>query len=149
MALRISKYFYYISAMILFIALDQMVKAYMSIEERFIKNSEIPFLSKFDLSEINTQILYFTVTIALVWLFLVLIEHLKIDENDRFWIVSLILSGMFSNAIDRVLKGYVVDYIKLSSLVINIADIFIAIGMSILIFKSVYQLIFSRRRFHE
>ncbi len=145
MALRISKYFYYISAMIFFVAIDQMVKAYMSIEERFVKNSEIPFLSTFELSEINIQILYLIITAALVWLSLFLIDHLKIGESNRFWVVSLIFSGMFSNVIDRVIKGYVVDYIKIFSLVINVADIFIAIGMTILISQSLYQLIFLRR----
>ena len=52
-------------------------------------------------------------------------------------IFTLILAGGISNLIDRIAKGFVVDYIELKyilqGIVFNIADICIVIGVILLI----------------
>ena len=50
--------------------------------------------------------------------------------------LSFILAGSIGNGIDRILNGYVIDFIKIKSIdfpVFNIADIVINIGVFILI----------------
>ena len=49
--------------------------------------------------------------------------------------MSFILAGSIGNGIDRILNGYVIDFIKIKSIdfpVFNIADIVINIGVLIL-----------------
>ena len=57
--------------------------------------------------------------------------------NDKLFKIgaTFIASGGFSNLIDRLFLGYVIDYIKLSffSPVCNLADYFITVGTIILI----------------
>ena len=51
---------------------------------------------------------------------------------------SFILGGTIGNGIDRIYKGFVVDFIKLSIInfpVFNIADIFINIGFIFLLYN--------------
>ena len=55
--------------------------------------------------------------------------------------LSLILAGSIGNGIDRILNGYVIDFIKIKFIefpVFNIADILINIGVLILI-KSYFK----------
>lgn len=51
--------------------------------------------------------------------------------------LSLILSGGISNLIDRLFRGYVIDYIDINNLfkfpIFNIADIFVVLGIVIII----------------
>lgn len=60
------------------------------------------------------------------------------DRVDRKTLSSytLILAGGFSNLIDRLFRGFVVDYIDLSKFVdfpvFNIADIYIVVGWTML-----------------
>ena len=52
--------------------------------------------------------------------------------------LSLILAGSVGNGIDRILKGYVIDFINLNIIdfpIFNIADISINIGCILLIFN--------------
>jgi len=52
--------------------------------------------------------------------------------------LSLILAGSIGNGLDRILNGYVVDFIKIKYFdfpVFNIADIVINIGALILIIE--------------
>tara|TARA_Y100000589_G_scaffold212874_1_gene200723 strand:- start:270 stop:728 length:459 start_codon:yes stop_codon:yes gene_type:complete len=61
----------------------------------------------------------------------------RLNPIDRIGL-SLILSGSLGNGIDRIIKGYVIDFIKLKLFdfpIFNIADIAINIGCIILIFN--------------
>lgn len=55
--------------------------------------------------------------------------------------LSLILSGGISNFIDRVFKGYVVDFIDFTQCInfpiFNLADIFVVLGWMIFIFLTI------------
>lgn len=69
---------------------------------------------------------------------IILSYFIFISENkliNRYGL-SLILSGSIGNGIDRILNGYVIDFIKIKYInfpVFNIADIVINIGVLILI----------------
>ena len=56
--------------------------------------------------------------------------------------LSFILAGGISNVIDRLIHGYVIEWIKISKLpVFNIADILIVIGwLSLAIVTAVYYI---------
>lgn len=62
------------------------------------------------------------------------------DELSRTYIVafSLILGGAIGNLIDRIMLGYVVDFIDLRFWpVFNIADSAITIGAAVILFKCI------------
>jgi len=61
----------------------------------------------------------------------------RLNLLDRYGL-SLILAGSLGNGLDRIIKGYVIDFINLKLFdfpIFNIADIAINIGCIILIFN--------------
>ena len=61
----------------------------------------------------------------------------RLNLFDKYGL-SLILAGSLGNGIDRIIKGYVIDFINLNLFdfpIFNIADISINIGCIILIFN--------------
>lgn len=149
MAFKVVKYLYYFSMILFFIAIDQMVKAYISISGFYVKNTEFIFNKFLDLSYSNSLFLFVILNIFLSFVFFILVSYLKISEQYKFWIVVFVMSGMVSNIIDRIIKTHVVDYIKIFNKVFNIADIFIFIGTFILIYFIFNKLIISWRKFNE
>ena len=78
----------------------------------------------------------------------IIIKFLKENNEsiDYTVLVSLILilSGGIGNLIDRILKGYVVDFIKFDFInfpIFNVADISITLGIFILVIIIVKQMI--------
>ncbi len=149
MAFKVVKYLYYFSMILFFIAIDQMVKAYISISGFYVKNSEFIFNKFLDLSYSNSLFLFIILNIFLSFIFFILVSYLRISEQYKFWIVVFVMSGMVSNIIDRIIKAHVVDYIKIFNKVFNIADIFIFTGTFILIYFIFNKLIISWRKFNE
>lgn len=81
----------------------------------------------------------------------IIIKFLKENNEsiDYTVLVSLILilSGGIGNLIDRILKGYVVDFIKFDFInfpIFNVADISITLGIFILIIVIVKQMILNK-----
>ena len=69
---------------------------------------------------------------------IILTYFIFISENKHInkYALSFILAGSIGNGIDRILNGYVIDFIRIKFLdfpVFNIADIVINIGVLILI----------------
>ncbi|MBT4120877.1 MAG: signal peptidase II [Candidatus Magasanikbacteria bacterium] len=57
-------------------------------------------------------------------------------KNKNHWVylaTFLIFSGAISNFIDRILFGFTIDYLRLFTGVINIADVVIVVGAGILV----------------
>lgn len=53
--------------------------------------------------------------------------------------LSIILSGGFSNLLDRFLYGYVIDYLQISkSPIFNLADIYILLGVMFVFFYEIF-----------
>lgn len=62
-------------------------------------------------------------------------------------LLLLVLAGGIGNLIDRLFRGYVIDYIDINNLfefpVFNLADVFIVVGITILI---IYVLLDGKRK---
>lgn len=81
---------------------------------------------------IPNQILLFATPLILIGLALMLLQSKKQITPRAILAVSLIVSGALSNFIDRYLFGITIDYIRILTGVINIADILIVTGITIL-----------------
>ena len=82
----------------------------------------------------------FLIFITVLLIFYIVNEMKKnINNNLSLLSFSLILSGALGNLIDRVVRGYVVDYISFTLFnremsVFNLADTYITIGVVLLIY---------------
>lgn len=82
----------------------------------------------------------FLIFITVLLIFYIVNEMKKnINNNLSLLSFSLILSGAVGNLIDRVVRGYVVDYISFTLFnremsVFNLADTYITIGVILLIY---------------
>ena len=75
-------------------------------------------------------------------IFSILLIYLMLSKNNfksfDLYSYSFILGGTFGNGIDRILRGFVIDFINLNFInfpVFNIADISINIGFIILLYN--------------
>ena len=85
----------------------------------------------------GSRILLSTVSIIITFLLVYLILYKKNISNLNLFSYSFILGGTIGNGIDRIIKGYVIDFINLNFInfaVFNIADISINIGLIFLIY---------------
>lgn len=141
------KYFKIIILTILLIIFDQVSKLlitkYFEVGDSLtIINNFLKFLyikntgAAFGLFMNNIFILIIVTNILLVYL----IIELKKNINNKILVISLLLiiSGALGNLIDRIFRGYVVDFISFTLFnkemaIFNIADIFITIGVTILL----------------
>jgi len=84
----------------------------------------------------NEYRIFLSLVSILTSLFLTyLIFFRNIYDKDKFYL-SLILAGSFGNGLDRIFKGFVIDFINLNFInfpVFNISDIAINIGFILLI----------------
>ena len=133
----------YIILGILLIILDQLVKFLLfnkniivisnCLSLTYIENTGIAF----SYIQNNVSVIIILNIIILIGIIIfIIIQRAKI-KNLTFLLLILILSGGISNLIDRIFKGYVVDYINIEFLnfpIFNIADISIVIGIILLIF---------------
>jgi len=97
----------------------------------FVKN----YGAAFSILSNKTFFLCLISILSSIFIILILVYNKNIINSDRFGL-SFILGGCIGNGIDRVLNGYVVDYINLNFIdfaVFNLADIFINIGFFILL----------------
>ncbi|MFB6225863.1 MAG: signal peptidase II [Candidatus Paceibacteria bacterium] len=79
--------------------------------------------------------------IILTPVILILFLHLFLTENfvDKLAILVFLIPGALSNFIDRVLFGVTIDYIRIFTSLLNLADFFIVLGISLLIFRNFKQ----------
>jgi len=82
--------------------------------------------------------------IAIVIILLVVIKRLlaAYAYNDLMTVISLtlVVAGAFSNLIDRLRFGLVIDYIDVPFFtVFNLADVMISIGVAILILDTAFE----------
>ena len=99
----------------------------------FVKNYGAAF-NIFSGNRIFLSIISITFTIILIYL----IFNKNQTNSLYLYSYSFILGGTFGNGIDRLIKGFVIDFINLNIIdfpVFNIADISINIGFIILIYS--------------
>ena len=82
--------------------------------------------------------------IAIISLIFYTLKHIEKISTIGLFFISLLLSGIFNNMYERIIFGFVRDFIKLNFInfpIFNISDIFINIGvlgMIIIIIKNNY-----------
>jgi len=126
--------------------LDQITKYIISLNLEFFLNKNIFIFSvnylrnygaAFNLFEGNRIFLSsISILSTLILIYFIFVKE-RLNPLDRYGL-SLILAGSLGNGIDRVIKGYVIDFINLNLFnfpIFNIADIAINIGCIILIFN--------------
>ena len=106
----------------------------------YVKNYGAAF-NLFSGSRIFLSILSFLITMILLYIIL----YRKDIKNIDLLSYSFILGGTVGNGLDRIFKGYVIDFINLNFIkfpVFNISDISINIGLILII----YSLIKNKRK---
>ncbi|MBR6694576.1 MAG: signal peptidase II [Clostridia bacterium] len=95
-------------------------------------------------------LLAFTVVAMLVCIALLVKSGKK--NKLLFWSITLILSGGLGNMIDRIFRGYVVDFIHLQFMdfpVFNVADCVIVIGAGLLMLNFILDFKASSKQKNE
>ena len=89
--------------------------------------------------------IYLLILIAIICLFFIIYE-LKNNLDDRVLSIgySLVLAGLLGNFLDRLIDGYIIDYLSFKILgynypVFNLADILIVVGIIIVIIKEILK----------
>ncbi len=83
----------------------------------------------------NKQWFFILVTLILIFVMVIYILKLKPQSKLLKLSLSFIIGGGIGNLIDRMLKGYVVDFIDVRIInypVFNIADCFVVVGAILL-----------------
>ncbi|MEK6948434.1 MAG: signal peptidase II [Nanoarchaeota archaeon] len=131
------KYFYIIPILII---LDIITKLYF-------KNKNINFLKylNFNYTENtgaifgilkNNNLFFIILTIIIVILLVYLIKKEKKYQLE----LSIILSGAIGNLIDRIIYGYVIDFIDTKIWpIFNLADMYITIGIALILLKIITE----------
>ena len=127
-------------------SLDQISKYIISLNHEYFLNKNIFIFSinyirnygaAFNIFEGNRIFLSIvSILSSLILIYFIFVKE-RINPLDRYGL-SLILAGSLGNGIDRIIKGYVIDFINLKLFdfpIFNIADISINIGCIILIFN--------------
>lgn len=133
------------SIMLFGILIDQIIKCF--IINLLDKYSFIPIINKvFNLTYVeNTggafsilsgnRIIFIVITIiALLFFYVYFIKNKKLSKLNQI-IYGVILAGIIGNFIDRLFRGFVIDYIDLSFInfpIFNLADVFIVVGTIVL-----------------
>ena len=137
--------FYYILFSMLIILTDQLTKYLIKINHTTLINNDLILFSidyvknygaAFNIFS-GSRIFLSTISIVITLFLLYFILNKKDIRNLDLLSYSFILGGTIGNGIDRITKGYVLDFINLNFInfpVFNIADISINIGLIIIIY---------------
>ena len=128
------------------VTLDQISKYFITLNYDYFLNKNIFIFSinyvrnygaAFNIFEGNRVFLSsISIISSLILIYFIFFKG-RLNLLDRYGL-SLILAGSLGNGIDRIMKGYVIDFINLNLFdfpIFNIADIAINIGCIILIFN--------------
>ena len=143
---KIQTKLYFLSLSFFIILIDQFTKYLMFYNFKFFINKDF-YLFKLDFVKnygaafnIFSGSRIFLSFISII--FSILLIYLIIRKNNLktfdLYSYSFILGGTIGNGIDRIIKGYVIDFINLNIInfpVFNIADISINIGFIFLVFN--------------
>ncbi len=149
---KIQTKLYFLSLSLFIVLVDQFTKYLISYNYKIFSNKDF-YLFRFDFvknygaafnlfsgSRIFLSLLSVICSIILIYLIL----RKNISNSFDLYAYSFILGGTIGNGIDRILKGFVIDFINLNFInfpVFNIADISINIGLIFLLYT-----IFKKKR---
>lgn len=89
----------------------------------------------------NQRIFLLLITLAILIFIIWYLFRSNINNNLFFWSVLLIVSGGVGNLIDRLFKGYVIDYIDFRLInfsVFNLADSYVFIGTVLMVIYFIF-----------
>ena len=145
MIYKVQTKIYFLSLSFLILIIDQLTKYLIANNYKFLNKDFILFRLEFVknfgaafniLS--GSRILLSLISVIFSILFIYLIIRKKTSNYYDLVSYSFLLGGTIGNGIDRLLNGYVIDFIKLNVInfpVFNIADISINIGLIIILFR--------------
>ena len=143
---KIQTKLYFLSLSIFIVLIDQFTKYLMFYNKKLFINKDF-LLFKLDfVKNYGAAFNIFSgsrIFLSLISIFFSILLIYLIFRNNTFKLIDLysysfILGGTIGNGIDRIYKGFVIDFIKLSIInfpVFNIADIFINIGFIFLLYN--------------
>ena len=128
------KYILIIIFILLLIFIDQMSKMYMvqdnseKIISKIIKFEVIESEDKIENNSSITFILTNLIIIGAIIRFIILQSDRL--SNVQYIFLSFILAGGISNLIDKIIRGHVIEFIKIGTKLpsLNLADIYILVG---------------------
>ena len=143
------KLFYFFLS-IFIILLDQLTKYLMFYNYKIYVNKDFIFFrlnfvknygAAFNIFS-GSRIFLSFISIIFSIIFIYLILRKKSSSNLELYSYSYILGGTIGNGLDRIINGYVIDFIDLNIInfpVFNIADISINIGLILLLYSYFYK----------
>ena len=143
---KIQTKIYFLSLSIFIVLIDQFTKYLMSFYNKLFINKDF-LLFKLDFVKnygaafnIFSGSRIFLSLISIIFSILLIFLILRKNTLDPFdlYSYSFILGGTIGNGIDRILKGFVIDFINLNNInfpVFNIADISINFGFILLLYN--------------
>ena len=137
---------YFLSLSFFIIFIDQFTKQFVLINKNSIINTNfilfrLDFIKNYGAAfNILSGSRIFLSTISVIFSILLIYLILRKDTSKQidYYSYSFILGGTVGNGLDRIVRGFVVDYINLNFItfpVFNIADISINIGFFLLIYS--------------
>ena len=146
MIINIKTKLYFVFFSIFIVLIDQLTKYLMLHNKKLFINKDfllfkLDFVKNygaaFNILSGSRIFLSFISIIFSIFLIYLISRKNKLNTIDLYS-YSLILGGTIGNGIDRILKGYVIDFINLNFInfpVFNIADISINIGFLLVFYK--------------
>ena len=143
---KIQKKLYFLSLSIFIVLIDQFTKYLMFNHKEIFVNKDFIFF-KLDFVKnygaafnIFSGSRIFLSTISIIFSILLIYSILRNKSSYYLdlYSYSFILGGTIGNGIDRIMRGFVIDFINLNTInfpVFNIADVSINIGFFLLIYK--------------
>ncbi len=143
---KINSKFYFFSLSIFIVLIDQFTKYLMFNKYNILINRDfllfrLDFVKNygaaFNIFNGN-RILLSTISTIFSIILIYLILRKNLSSNIEYYSYSFILGGTIGNGMDRILRGFVIDFINLNIInfpVFNIADISINIGFIFLIYS--------------
>lgn len=134
------------------VLIDQIIKAIVGyfngsiLVQNFLKLTVVENMGgAFGIVSNSAFFLILTSTLVLGIIIKFIISQKDRIDNKTLIALSLVLAGGFSNLIDRIYKGFVLDYLDIRDLinfpVFNIADIYVTIGViMLLVLISIYTI---------
>ena len=155
---KLKKFSLSVAVMVILVAIDQLIKYYVELNLQPISvKPMIPGFIQLHYHRNDGAMMGFldgektTVTIlaliCMIGLFILMFTDLVKTKLDYICLV-MIATGGIGNIIDRIFRGYVVDYIEylfIDFYIFNFADCLITVGAFLMIFYQVY-LIFKERK---
>jgi signal peptidase II len=120
-----------VPTLLILIFIDQITKAYFASRDFFVANYGLLFTLDFG-TVLNASIVVL-VLVFFLWLYR---GYKDVNNKVSEFAFALIFAGAISNLIDRLIFGFVRDFADFGlGFTFNLADLFIVIGLVLLLFS--------------